>query len=147
MVLCNLEVRHHAETVRTFLLAWEAQESERCLELLHPDVVYTDNIIDVLTPVGGRTVGRAAFAKIMQTIAQKWEHLAFRIGPVTASTNRSNEVHCQIEFLIRHKPTGEELYGKNRFVACIKDGYIKSIDIFHDAPMFAAFLKLIGSAR
>jgi hypothetical protein len=114
---------------------------------LSPDVVYTDNIIDVLTPVGGRTVGRAAFAKIMQTIAQKWEHLAFRIGPVTASTNRSNEVHCQIEFLIRHKPTGEELYGKNRFVACIKDGYIKSIDIFHDAPMFAAFLKLIGSAR
>ncbi len=140
-------VAEHIETAREFLRAWAAQDIDRCMALLHTDATFADNVGDSLVPYAGETRGREAIQKIMEREMRNWEHLAIRPGPMLVSTARHDQLHCQIEFLIRHRPTGERLFGKNRFVARLEDGVIKSINIFHDAPMFEAFLKLIGSPR
>ena len=72
---------------------------------------------------------------IADFVAKKLSHIEGVQGTVTHFVLR------------RYKASGELLFGKSRLVARVEDDLIKSINIFHDAPMFEAFLRLIGSER
>lgn len=123
------------------------RDSDRCYALLTEDATYCDNIGSQRQPIAGITRGRAAVASVISRISSLWTPLAYRPGPIRISAHVPNEIHCQIEFVMRHKSSGELLFGKSRLVARVEDDLIKSINIFHDAPMFEAFLRLIGSER
>ncbi|MEM8971972.1 MAG: nuclear transport factor 2 family protein [Pseudomonadota bacterium] len=143
----HLEHGSRFDIVEAFLRAWAEQDIERCLAYLAPDITYSDNIGDSLKPYKGVWQGKGELEPYMRTAASRWSFLAMRPKQPRQRMEDTSLVQYQIEFVIRHRASGEVLFGGNRFVARIEGGLIRSIQVFHDAAMFSAFLRLIGSQR
>ncbi len=143
----HLEHGSRFEIVEAFIRAWAEQDIDRCLAYLAPDVTYSDNIGDSLKPYKGVWRGKDELEPHMRAAASRWSILAMRPKQPRQRMEDASLVQYQIEFVIRHRASGEVLFGGNRFVARIENGLIQSIQVFHDAAMFSAFLRLIGSQR
>ncbi len=130
-----------------FLAALEKQDIAACLTCLHADARLTDNVTDRIDPTRMAPRGRDAVRAQLERFAANWEYLALQPRTIFRRRDKQNERHCQVGFLIRHRATGEKLFGTFRFIARIEDELIKRINIIHDAALFTAFRRLVGSPR
>lgn len=142
-----LEQSSRFDVVEAFIRAWTDQDIERCLAFCAPNVRYSDNIGDVIKPYKGVWQGKQQFGRIMQTAVKHWTNFVVQPKLLKGRVEDPALVQCRIEFVILHKDSREFMFGSNRFVARVEGGLITEIQVFHDAPMFLAFLRLIGSKR
>ena len=117
------------------------------MELFAEDAAYTLHISESLLPFAGSTVGREAIGGQLRAMLHDWDYLVFRPGAARANVDQPDKVHCQVQFIYRHRATGSELSGQMRLVCTVEDGLVKTVDEFHDAALVEAFLRLMQSEQ
>ena len=103
--------------------------------------VYALYISGDVLPHGGETVGRDNIAAALRQVREDFEYMLYR--PLNFK-ERGTEVRFQVEFMYRHRRSGEVLNGRFRFVARVEDGLIVRADEYHDRAKVEAFLRLFG---
>jgi len=132
------------EVVTQFNRAWEAGDIEAALTYVADDAVYELHVSDEVLPFGGTTAGRAAIEAMLRRIRADWEYILYRPLPLTQA---GNIVRFQVEFMYRHRASGEVLSGRFRLVMRIEDGLIKRADEYHDRAKVEAFMRLVGRSE
>ena len=141
----HLELEDRFDVVEAFVRSWSNHDIESCLEHVAPNVQYSDNIGDSYESYKGAWHGKDELRRIMLMVKKHWTHLAMMPRHFRPRMEDPALIQCQIEFVLLHKASGEFLFGNNRLVTRFEDGLISEIQVFHDAPMFRAFLRLIAT--
>ena len=141
------EPNKRIEIVKTFSDPWAELKFNRCLKLCTPDVTYFDNISDIIHPSRPVRQGTDALRKVMNSSAKHWTILSMQQKLMKQRVEDPGLVQCRLEFVLIHKASREFMFCNNRFVARVEDDLISAIQMYHDAPMFLAFLRLNGSAE
>ncbi len=132
------------EVVTQFNQAWETGDIEAALAYVADDAVYELHVSKEVLPFGGPTAGRSAIAATLRRIRADWEYILYR--PM-ALTQAGDIVRFQVEFMYRHRASGEVLTGRFRLVMRIEEGLIKRADEYHDRAKVEAFMRLVGGPR
>jgi ketosteroid isomerase-like protein len=130
------------ETVRRFNELWAGGDIDGAMQLIAEDAVYTLFIDEGLLPVSGRTVGRVNIESGLRIVRQQFEYLLYR--PLDLIPD-GNEVRHQVEFMYRHRASGEVLSGRFRMIMRIEGNLIVRADEYHDRGRVEAFLRLFAS--
>ena len=133
--------------VKVFAESWAELKFDRCLQLCTSDVTYFDNISDIIHPSRPVRQGKEALRKVMHSSAKHWTILSMQQKLIRQRTEDPELVQCRLEFVLIHKASRKFMFCNNRFVARVEDDLISAIQLYHDAPMFLAFLRLNGSMR
>jgi ketosteroid isomerase-like protein len=128
-----------ADVVRKFSLFWASGDIDSALALIAEHSVYALYISGELLPFAGETAGRHNIAGALRQMRADYEYLLYR--PL-ALTEKGDEVRYQVEFMYRHRRSGEVLNGRFRMVMRIEDGLIVRTDEYHDRAKVEAFLRL-----
>jgi ketosteroid isomerase-like protein len=132
------------EVVAQFNTVWEAGDIEGALAYVADDAEYELHISDEVLPFAGKTVGRAAIEATLRRIRADWEYILYR--PLALAED-GNVVRFQVEFMYRHRASGEVLSGRFRLVMRVEDGLIKRADEYHDRAKVEAFMRLVGDPK
>ncbi len=108
------------------------------------DAVYELHISNELLPFGGVTAGKANIEATLRRIRADFEYILFRPFALTAD---GDSVRFQVEFMYRHRASGEVLNGRCRFVVLVRDGLIVHAEEYHDRAKVEAFMRLVGAPR
>lgn len=106
------------------------------------DCSYALHISDEALPFAGETVGRTAIEATLRHIREKFDYLLYRPFNIHDEGDR---VRLQVEFMYRHRASGEPLSGIFRLVLQFRDGEIIRGDEYHDRARIEAFMRLIAS--
>jgi ketosteroid isomerase-like protein len=131
------------QVVRSFNAAWVPGYLDTAIRLVAEGAVYTLFISEDLLPVGGETVGRDAIEAGLRALRQQFEYLLYRPGNLSVD---GNVVRYQVEFMYRHRASGEMLTGRFRIVMRVEDDLIVSAEEYHDRAKIEAFLRLFASS-
>lgn len=140
---------HHG-LIETILRYWSVQDVEQTLGLCADTVVYQLNIAPGTTgllvpPEAGcqaATIeqhGKDAVRAMMYDVLAKFDYLHYE---TTILDIHDGVARIHIDYMLRHRATGEELTGSKRFVLGIEDGLVARIDEYLDAARVGAFLRL-----
>jgi ketosteroid isomerase-like protein len=134
-------MRSALEVTETLLGRWRDDPAGCMSAFVAPDVVYTLNVDPHALLLGGETRGWDAVNAKMLGIREVFDYLVFkpRIFAI-----RGNEVRARIDFLFRHKRSGELLSGQMRSVFQVRDGLIVRVDEYVDAPLIESFMRLFA---
>jgi ketosteroid isomerase-like protein len=127
------------DVVRQFNTFWVAADTDSAVLLVAEHSVYALYISGDLLPFAGETVGRDNIAVAMRRMRADFEYLLYRPLGLTA---KGDEVRYQVEFMYRHRRSGEVLSGRFRMIMRIEDGLIVRTDEYHDRAKVEAFLRL-----
>ncbi len=127
------------DVVRRFTLFWVSGDIDGALALMAEHSVYALYISGDLLPFAGETAGRDNIAVALRQMRADYEYLLYR--PL-ALTEKGDEVRYQVEFMYRHRRSGEVLNGRFRMVMRIENGLIVRTDEYHDRAKVEAFLRL-----
>ena len=72
---------------------------------------------------------------------EDFEYILYRPFKLTAD---GDTVRFQVEFMYRHRESGEKLEGRFRMVMVVKDGKLVRTDEYHDRAKLEAFMRLFG---
>ena len=103
--------------------------------------VYALYISGDLLPFAGETVGRDNIAAALRRMPPDYEYLLYR--PLDLVTN-GDEVRYQVEFMYRHRASGEVLSGRFRMIMRVENGLLVRTDEYHDRAKVEAFMRLFG---
>jgi len=137
----TLAARAPDDIVRLFNAAWAAGDVDRALALVADEAVYTLHLSDDLMPIGGETVGRANIEAALRQVRRDYDYLLYRPLGLHAD---GNTVRHQVEFMYRHRRSGEILSGRFRMVMRVEHGQIVRAEEYHDRAKVEAFLRLFG---
>lgn len=112
------------------------------MRLVHENAVYNLYIAEDLLPVAGHTVGRVNIEAGLRLARKQFEYLLYRPMDLIAE---GNEVRHRVEFMYRHRASGEILSGRFRMIMRVEDNLIVRADEFHDRARVEAFLRLFAS--
>lgn len=129
--------------VAEFFDAWIAGDVDAAVGLLAPDAIYALYIAEDLLPFAGVTRGRGQIASRLHEMRQSWDYERFRPGPLRQDADDEEIVYCSVEFRYRHRPSGEQLSGSFRMVWCVRDGFVRSCEEYHDRARVETFLRLV----
>lgn len=129
------------EVVSRFNTAWAAGDLDTAISYIADDAVYELHISKDLLPFGGVTEGRANIEAVLRRMRADYEYILFR--PLTLA-EQDETVHFQVEFMYRHRASGEILSGRFRLVMLIQNGQIVRADEYHDRGRVEAFLRLVN---
>jgi ketosteroid isomerase-like protein len=132
------------EIVASFNKAWAAGDIDAAMAYVAENAVYELHISDEALPFGGVTAGRAAIEAVLRQIRVDWQYILYR--PLALAED-GDIVRFQVEFMYRHRASGEVLGGRFRMVMHVKDGLIDRADEYHDRAKVEAFLRLVGRSR
>jgi ketosteroid isomerase-like protein len=132
------------EVVAGFNEAWAAGDIDSAMACVAEDAVYELHISGEALPHGGETAGRAAIEAVLRQIRVDWDYILYR--PLALAED-GEVVRFQVEFMYRHRASGEVLGGRFRIVMHVKDGLIDRADEYHDRAKVEAFLRLVGRSR
>ncbi len=135
-------VETNTRVYKDFARAWAAGDFEQTLHHIAPDAVYTLYISEEQLPFAGETVGRDAIEGALRAIRQQFEYLLYRPQNIVAD---GDIVRSQVEFMYRHRASGEILSGRFRIIFKIIDEKIVRADEYHDRARIEAFMRLIAS--
>jgi ketosteroid isomerase-like protein len=135
------DISHPEEVVRRFNSAWIVGDVESVIQLVAEDCVYALHISEELLPFGGETCGRANIKSALQMMRHQFDYLLYRPGHPTVV---GSKVHNQVEFMYRHRKSGEVLTGTFRIVLQVKDGLLVRGDEYHDRAMVETFMRLFA---
>jgi ketosteroid isomerase-like protein len=130
------------DVVREFTRFWTAGDIESALLLVAEDAVYALYISDDVLPFAGETAGRDNIAAALHRMRQDFEYLLYR--PLDLVTN-GDEVRYQVEFMYRHRASGEVLSGRFRMIMRVENGLLVRADEYHDRAKVEAFMRLFGA--
>jgi ketosteroid isomerase-like protein len=133
-----------AEVVTKFNAAWEAGDIEAALSFIADDAVYELHVSNEVLPFGGEAVGHAAIETALRRIRADWDYILYR--PM-ALAGAGDIVRFQVEFMYRHRASGQVLNGRFRLVMRIENGLIKRADEYHDRAKVEAFMRLVGGSE
>jgi ketosteroid isomerase-like protein len=128
-----------SDAVRRFNVAWAPGDIEAAMSLVDEHCVYNLYISEELLPTAGQTVGRANIEAGLRKVREDFDYLLYRPFDLIAN---GNEVRHQVEFMYRHRRSGEVLSGRFRIVMRIEQGLIVRADEYHDRAKVEAFLRL-----
>jgi ketosteroid isomerase-like protein len=130
--------------VANFNTLWEAGDIDAALALIANDAEFELHIsIDVL-PYGGMAAGRDAIEAKLRRMRADWDYILYRPFALAAD---GNIVRFQVEFMYRHRESGQVLSGRFRFVMRVENGLIVRVDEFHDRAKVEAFMRLVRASR
>jgi ketosteroid isomerase-like protein len=132
------------DVVAGFNAAWAAGDIEGALSFIAEDAVYELHISSDLLAFGGVTAGRANIAAALRKIRADFEYILYRPRRYAAA---GDTVRFQVEFMYRHRASGEVLSGRFRLVMQVKDGLLVRADEYHDRAKVEAFMRLVNSRR
>jgi uncharacterized protein len=132
------------DVVTHFNKAWEAGDIEGALAFVAENAVYELHVSNDVLPFGGEAVGRAAIEAAFRRIRADWEYILYR--PL-ALAGHGDIVRFQVEFMYRHRASGEVLSGRFRLVMRIENGLIARTDEYHDRAKVEAFMRLVGGSE
>lgn len=127
---------------RKFHALWAANNIDAAMQLVAENAVYNVFVSGDLFPTGGQTVGREAIEVGLRQVRAIFKFLLYRPREFVT---KGNEVRLQVEFMIRHRASGEVLSNRFRIVMRIEDGLIVHADEYHDRAKFEAFMRLFGA--
>lgn len=129
--------------VRAFCAASAAGDIETALALVADDAVYTLHLSEGMLPFVGESRGKAA---IRDTLGQMRQHFDYLLWRPFRMSSEGETVRGQIEFLYRHRASGEQIAGRCRLVWTVRDGKLVACQEYQDRAMFETFLRLVGAA-
>lgn len=132
------------EVIAQFNAAWKAGDIEAALAHVADDAVYELHVSDDVLPFGGISIGRAAIEETLRRMRADWEYILYR--PLAPAAD-DNIVRFQVEFMYRHRESGEILSGRFRLVMRVEDGLIKRADEYHDRAKVEAFMRLVKGSK
>ena len=130
-----------ADVVREFTRFWTAGDIDSALLLIAEDAVYALYISGDVLPFAGETAGRDNIAVALHRMRQDFEYLLYR--PLDLVVNGDN-VRYQVEFMYRHRASGEVLSGRFRMIMRVEYGLLVRTDEYHDRAKVEAFMRLFG---
>ncbi len=131
-----------ADVVRRFNKAWTAGDIEGALRFIAEHSVYALHISGELLPFAGETVGRANIAAALHRMRADYEYVLYRPLDLVAD---GDTVRHQVEFMYRHRASGEVLTGRFRLIMRVENGLLVRTDEYHDRAKVEAFVRLFGA--
>lgn len=128
-----------AEVVRRFNEVWASGDIEGALQFVAEHSVYALHISGDLLPFAGETIGRDSIAVALHRMRADYEYLLYR--PLDLVVDGDN-VRYQVEFMYRHRASGEVLSGRFRMIMRVENGLLVRTDEYHDRAKVEAFLRL-----
>jgi ketosteroid isomerase-like protein len=125
------------DVVRRFNASWIPGDVESAIRFVAEDCVYALYISDEVLPFGGETRGRENIKAAFHMMRDQFEYILYR--PQILAVDR-DKVRQRVEFMYRHKKSGETLTGNFRLILRVKDGLLVRGDEYHDRPMVEAFM-------
>lgn len=135
-------VENNVVILRRFVRAWAEGDIPETMRYIAHDCVYALHISEVALPFAGETVGARAIEGTLRHIRDNFDYLLYRPFNVH---DEKEQVRLQVEFLYRHRASGEPLSGQFRLVLKFRDGLIVRGDEYHDRARIEAFMRLIAS--
>ena len=132
------------EVVNQFNAAWAANDIDKAIACVAADAVYALHISGDVLAHGGVTTGREAITAVLCQVRVDFDYILYRPFSRVAD---GDIVRFQVEFMYRHRASGEVLSGRFRMVMQVKDGLIVRADEYHDRAKVEAFLRLVGQPR
>ena len=127
-------------TARAALNAYASGDFEGFLKLLADRIEYTLYLDESIVPFAGTAEGKFDFVRRLADMHRYFEYILFR---PTEPRAHGDGFHAGVEFIYRHRATGEILDGRFRLVIQIADGLVVRIREFHDAERTQAFFRLV----
>lgn len=127
--------------VRKALEAYRDADYEGFFALLADDVVYTLYLDEEVLPFAGVARGKAEMRARLEHMHRAFEYVLWR--PLSVFP-RGEIATNQIEFMLRHRDSGEMVTGRCRFVTHVVGGLVVKVDEHHDAERIQAFVRLVG---
>jgi ketosteroid isomerase-like protein len=127
--------------VNGFNAAWAEGDIDKAISFVAKDSVYALHISGEALPHGGETVGRDNIGGALRRVREDFEYILYRPFKLTAD---GDTVRFQVEFMYRHRESGEKLEGRFRMVMVVKDGKLVRTDEYHDRAKVEAFMRLFG---
>jgi ketosteroid isomerase-like protein len=125
------------EVVAGFNRAWAVGDLDAAMAC-----VASDGVFRLRLPGDMTAQGREAIAAALEGSREGFEPILYRpFSLVTAG----DIVRFQVEFMYRHRASGEVLSGRLRMVMRVEDGAIVRADEFHDHAKVQAFLRLAAT--
>ena len=131
-----------ADVVRAFTRFWAPGDIEGALQFIAEHSVYVLHISGDLLPFAGETVGRDNIAVALHRMRADYEYLLYR--PLDLIVDGDN-VRYQVEFMYRHRASGEVLSGRFRLIMRVENGLLIRTDEYHDRAKVEAFMRLFGA--
>jgi ketosteroid isomerase-like protein len=129
------------EAVEEFNAAWAVGDVDAAMSWAAENCVYALYISGELLPHGGETFGREKIGAALRQVRVDFDYLLYRPMHLQA---KDDVVRFQVEFMYRHRQSGEMLSGRFRFVMRVKEGLIIRADEYHDRAKVEAFMRLFG---
>jgi len=129
------------EVVNGFNAAWAEGDIDKAIGYVAEDSVYALHISGEALPHGGETLGREKIAAALRRVREDFDYILYRPFKLTAD---GNTVRFQVEFMYRHRESGEMLNGRFRRVMQVTDGLLVRTDEYHDRAKVEAFMRLVG---
>lgn len=133
---------HPRAVITEFVRLWSLGDLTTAFTLVHEDAEYTLHLSGEQLPVGGVVVGRAHIEAGLRQAREVFDYLVYR--PIRIAEVQ-NEVRVPVEFMYRHRPSGEIISGHLRLMFQVQAGLITRAEEFHDRAMVETFLKLYAS--
>jgi ketosteroid isomerase-like protein len=128
--------------LQRFTEAWAAGNIPQTMRYIARECVYALHVSDEALPFAGETQGADAIEATLRHIREKFDYLLYR--PINIR-EAGDQVRLQVEFMYRHRASGEPLSGLFRLVLQFRDGLIVRGDEYHDRARIEAFMRLIAS--
>ncbi|MBN8912325.1 MAG: nuclear transport factor 2 family protein [Rhizobiales bacterium] len=130
--------------VEAFNRAWIRGDIDDAMRVVAPDCVYALYISDELLTHGGETRGRDNIRAALTEVRIDFEYVLYRPYNVVLD---GDVCRYRVEFMYRHRRSGEMLNGNLRFLMQVRDGLIVRADEYHDRAMVEAFLRLFNAPQ
>lgn len=129
------------EVVNGFNAAWAGGDIDKAISYVAEDAVYALHISGEALPHGGENLGREKIEAALRRVREDFEYILYRPFKLTAD---GDTVRFQVEFMYRHRDSGEMLNGRFRMVIQVRDGLLVRTDEYHDRAKVEAFMRLVG---
>jgi ketosteroid isomerase-like protein len=140
----DLTPRDPRTIITRFNQAWEDNDIEAALAFIADDAVYVLHVAETALPFGGETRGKSAIRAAFTGMRSDFDYILYRPFPMSGA---GETLHGQVEFIYRHRASGEELSGRFRLVWTMRNGLIVRCEEYHDAARIEAFMRLFGAAE
>lgn len=128
--------------VKRFNEAWIANDLDQAMSLVAEKSAYALYISSELLPQGGETVGRDNIRAALAHLRAMFEYILYRPH---AYTEDGDVCRYRVEFMYRHRTSGEVLSGNFRVLMTVRDGLLVRADEYHDRAMVETFMRLFAA--
>jgi ketosteroid isomerase-like protein len=130
------------QLVREFTAIWIAGDIDRAIQYVADDCVYALYLSDELLPFAGEMVGRDAIEGSLREMRRQFDYLVYRPHNWV---EQGDVVRHRVEFIYRHRASGEIINGNFRFLITVRDGKFVRGEEYHDRAMVEAFMRYFAA--